>query len=453
VKGLKYGIIAILILAVVGGGSYYISNNNLVRDWENRIYPKTLINNIDVSGKTKEEAIKILRDGHEFIGNKKINLKFKDKVYTLNYSDLKPKYDMEKTVSESLDTGKSLGTFEKVRLIKNPSVKTYDLKFSYNKKAVSDILKKIEKEVNREPVNAAISMNAPGKFSIKKEINGERLKKEEMEKAILSNINDNKEEVIEIPVAIEETVPKITYEKLSKINAKISTYTTGFASSAAGRATNINLAASKINGTLLMPGETFSFNSKTGPRDQEHGYKTAPIILKNKLEDGLGGGVCQVSTTLYNAIVRSNIIATERSNHSLIPAYVKPGFDATVSEYIDYKFKNTLKYPILIEGIIQNRRLTFNVYSNSSLNKIQYDLVNEVYDTTPATIKEIEDPTLPLGTVIKEEPPHNGCKVKVYLVGRQNGREVSRRLISNSIYKKVDGIVKVGTKEEEIIIN
>lgn len=452
-KGLKYGIIAILILAVVGGGAYYISNNNLVKEWENRIYPKTLINNIDVSGKTKEEAIKILEDSHEFIGNKKINLKFKDKIYTLNYSVLKPKYDMEKTISDSFHTGKNLGTFEKAQLIKNPSIKTYDLKFSYNKKAVADILNKIEKELSREPVNASISMNASGKFSIKKEINGQRLKKKEMEKVILSSINDKKEEVIEIPVAIEETVPKLTYEKLSKLNTKISSFTTGFASSAAGRATNIELAANKINGALIMPGETFSFNNKTGPRDLAHGYKTAPIILKNKLEDGLGGGVCQVSTTLYNAIVRANIKSTERSNHSLVPAYVKPGFDATVSEYIDYKFKNTLKYPIFIEGVIQNRTLTFNVYSNSSLNNIKYDLVNEVYNTTPATIKEIEDPTLPLGTVKQEEPPHNGCKVKVYLVGRQNGKIVSRQLISNNIYKKVDGIVKVGTKEEQIIIN
>jgi vancomycin resistance protein YoaR len=450
VKGLKYAIIPVLLLATVGSGSYYIYNNNLVKSWEDKIYPETLIHNIDVSGKTKEEAITMLQDNNKFIKDKKINLRYKDKVYTLKYSVLKPKYNIGETVAEVLKAGKNLGMLEKAGLIKNPSQKKYDLKFIYDKKAVAGLLNKIEKEVNKKPEDASVTMSAPGRFSIKKEITGQKLKKEEMEKVILSSINDKKEEVIEIPLAIQETVPKITYEKLSKINTVVSSFTTSFTSSAAGRATNIELAAKKINCTLIMPGDVFSFNSKTGPRDQAHGYQTAPIILKNKLEAGLGGGVCQVSTTLYNAIIRTNIKATERSNHSLVPAYVKPGFDATVSEYIDYKFKNTLSFPIFIEGVVKNRRLTFNVYSNSSLKKIQYDLVNEVYENTPATTQKIEDPTLPIGTIKEEEPPHNGCKVKVYLVGKQKGKEVSRRIISNNTYKKVDGIIKVGTKNVEI---
>ena len=128
-----------------------------------------------------------------------------------------------------------------------------------------------------------------------------------------------------------------------------------------------------------MPGESFSFNNTVGESSTEKGYKMAPVIVGTKVELAFWGGICQVSTTLYNAILRANIPSTERYKHSLPSHYIGLGMDATVAYgLLDYKFKNTNSYPIYIESITQNKNVTFNIYSNSSLNNKKYDIVNEV---------------------------------------------------------------------------
>lgn len=446
-KGNKFGIIVIILLPLVLGGGYYLNNQNFIKQWDNKFYPKTSIYGIDVSGKTKEEASKLIEEHTKFILEKKINVKYNGRVFTLDYGALDPKHNIENVIGEAYRYGKDAGDFEKAKIIKSSVEKKYDLNFGFNDKGIDDFLDNLEKEIYKEPTNATLKMISSGNFEVKKETLGERLKKEEMKNAIVSKINDLREETVEIDAIIEHINPTVTAEALNKVDSLISSFSTNFSSSQAGRAANVEIATKQIDGVLLMPGETFSFNERTGSRTAAKGYQAAPVIVKNKLEDGLGGGVCQVSTTLYNAVIRANLKSVERRNHSLAPAYVQPGFDATVSDYIDYKFKNTLDFPVYIEGYTKGRQVIFNIYSNGSLKSTKYELINEVYEKTPAETQQIDDPTLPKGTVKEEESPHTGYKVKVYLVAKKNGRELSKEIISNDTYKKVDGIIKIGTME------
>lgn len=240
---------------------------------------------------------------------------------------------------------------------------------------------------------------------------------------IIAKINptSNNNEII---AKTESYSGNITEKKLKEINSIISSFSTDFSASPEGRITNIEIATNALNGILLLPGDIFSFNKIIGNTTAEKGYREAPIVINNKLEQGLGGGLCQVSTTLYNAVTMANIKPLERTNHSIPPAYIEPGFDATVSyKEIDYKFKNTLTYPIYIEGYTANGKLIFNIHSNSSLNKIEYKLINDIYEKIePKTIYE-EDATLPLGSNKKTQSSKPGYKVKVYLIGYENKKK------------------------------
>lgn len=143
---------------------------------------------------------------------------------------------------------------------------------------------------------------------------------------------------------------------------KLAEFRTEYSSSSDARKHNIELAVKSIDGTVLEPGEEFSFNGTVGARTEQNGYRNAKIIVKGKFEDGVGGGVCQVSTTLYNAVLRSGLTVTESHAHSLPVSYVQPSFDAMVSEGADFKFLNDTPYPVRIEGRADGTRVRFALY-------------------------------------------------------------------------------------------
>ena len=197
-----------------------------------------------------------------------------------------------------------------------------------------------------------------------------------------------------------------------------------------------------------MPGETFSFNDVVGPRTEEAGFQEAGTYVGNKVEPGIGGGICQVSTTLYRAVMRANIRSTERTNHSMAVGYALPGLDATVAYgYLEYKFTNPYDFPILIQGYTAGKVVTYNIYGDSSaLQGKTYDMVNEILETLPPETKIIDDPTIDEGTEINEGGGMTGYKAKSYQVTYENGVEVNREKISTDTYNKVDIVIKKGTK-------
>jgi vancomycin resistance protein YoaR len=444
-------ILSVILLGLLGGGSgYTLYVRNESQKWDNLIYPGIVVDGIELGGKSKEEAKKLLKAKFDdVVVKKKINITTDKKTYSIDYSNLNSRYDIDNVIDEVFEFGKDKNMFEKYKLIKEGISSQRNLTFAYDDNYVKEIIAQMEKDINKEPINASIQMISSGKFKVTPDVKGYRLIKDQLEKTIKEKINGDLSGDVNIKAPIEEVTAAITGEKLSSIDTKISSFTTNYSSSSNERAYNIEISTKAINGKLLMPGETFSFNEIVGERTRERGYREAPVIVGNKIESGLGGGICQVSSTLYNAILKTDLKSTERIHHTLPSSYVGLGLDATVDwGNLDYKFKNTLEYPIIIEGYTQNRNLYFNIYSNSVFGKRTYTIINDVYETIPSTTKTIDDPAIPEGQTEIEQKALNGYKVKVTRNTFENGQLVKSEEVSNDYYRPVTGVVKKGVKKQ-----
>ena len=226
---------------------------------------------------------------------------------------------------------------------------------------------------------------------------------------------------------------------------KLATYSTSYASSNANRSTNIALAASKINGTVLMPGEEFSFNGTVGKRTAANGFKTATVYSNGQVTTDYGGGICQVSSTLYNSVLRANLEITNRVNHTFTVGYVPIGLDATVSwGSPDFKFKNSRSYPIKIVATTSNKRLTISVYGLKEDVEYEVELVSYKTGTVPYSTVYTTDSSLGKGKTKVVQSGSNGATSVAYKILKLNGKEVSRTLLSKDRYSPHNQIIARG---------
>lgn len=252
--------------------------------------------------------------------------------------------------------------------------------------------------------------------------------------------------VFEIELVFDRKTPEIPDEHFAGIDTVLASYSTHFNPWDVDRNYNLRLAASRIHGKRLNPGEVFSYNQNVGRRTSQQGFRMAPVILDGKLVPDWGGGVCQVSSTLYNAALLSDLEIVDRSNHGRAIGYVPLGFDATVVDgQIDFKFRNNLKRPILIHSALGNDELTFAVLGDRRdiPPPIELDyVVLKVIE--PVEVKQ-PDPTLETGKEQVDEAPQRGFRVASYRIRMIDGKQVSQ-LLATDDYDPVNRIVKVGTK-------
>lgn len=446
----KIAIIILLLVVVLGAGGVYGYVYIKTNKWTRLVYPGVKIEEVDISGKTLVEAKGMITEKYgDAILKKNINIKTPLKTYSLDYKKINATYNTDEVVEKAFNYGKDLNLYEKYKLITKPVSVELTLKFKYDPKPVNLLISKMKKEIDVSPEDGSIS-RINGIFEIIPDKRGTKLVIDKLEEKILSKINgDIKAPNIIIEAKVETTLANITREKLQTINSKLSSFSSNFTTSSYGRSTTITLATNSINGTLLMPGQTFSFNGKVGERTASKGYKPAPVDIGTKVSSDYGGGICQVSTSLYNAVIRSNINSTERNHHSIPSVYIPLGMDTTVDwGNLDYKFVNTLGYPIYIESIVENKILTFNVYSNSSLNNRTYNLVNDIYEAVPpGPTQYIDDPTLPIGTSIQDQFPLIGYKVRTYKDTIQDGIVINHQLVSDDDYQIKAEVIRLGTKK------
>ena len=437
-------IVGMLSIGILPASYVYATDNS----WSNVIYPGVYIEDINVGGKQFKEAEELVGKKYKDpLLSRKIEVEVQNEIYTLDYSKIEARYNINEAIIEAFNYGKNKNIIQKYKLIKGEEKKEFKLSFAYNQGIIDEFVDNIEQKVNKNFQNAKISIKN-GDIKITDEINGAKLQKDELKKVIIEKINEDiSGEDIKIKAPVQISKPEITKEKLSTINSKISSFSTSFSSSTINRINNIQLATKAIDGILLMPGESFSFNETVGERTRERGYKEAGVIVGDKIESGLGGGICQVSSTLYNAMLNANIKASERRNHSLPLSYVGKGLDATVDwGNIDLKFKNTLNTPIYIEAYIQNKNVYFNIYSNDIFTKRSYEMVTDV-DIIQPTIKYIDDSNRLEGEKVVIKNAANGYKVKVYRKTFEDGKLINTELISTDYYTPVNGEIIRGTKK------
>ncbi|AGB40184.1 putative vancomycin resistance protein [Halobacteroides halobius DSM 5150] len=237
-------------------------------------------------------------------------------------------------------------------------------------------------------------------------------------------------------------------EKIKQYNLHniTSTYTTYFNPEDKNRVTNIKVAAQKINGTVVLPGQVFSFNKEVGPRTKERGFKSASEIVNGKLTPGIGGGICQLSSTLYNAILLADLEVVTRSNHSRPVSYVPLGRGATVYyNLIDFKFKNNTSTPLMIMAQMTRGQLTVSILGNYLEREVE--IITTKPQVLKAKVKKIIDYNLEEGTTRILNSGRKGFKVTVKKVITTGKKIIETEIISTDIYPPQPKIIKYNPKE------
>lgn len=437
-------VIAILLAIIIPFGIMM----NKTASAQDRIFEGVQVNGVNLGNMTKEEASKALTEKfNKDIKNKKMVLKHEGESFTIDYNFLKAHYDVNSAVNEAYSYGKSGSLFTKT--INRWKLKTskHDIKlnFTADTSSVSQEIKKISSKLNTDPVDARLSFEG-GKFNVLSDKPGKKVNEEKLSELIKTSIKPSgNEDSIEIPVETAEA--RVKSDMLSKVTTKVSGFTTSFKLSDPNRTGNIKIAAKSLDGTVILPGEVFSMNETLGPRVKSQGYKEAPVIVNGTLQPGLAGGICQVSSTLYNTALFANLQIVERRPHGLKVGYVDAGRDATISgDVIDLKFKNTYSAPLYIQAVVNGASISVNMYGPNENAGQRVEVYSEVYEKIEPKITEIKDPTLEEGKKVVEVKPAQGYKARTYRKVYQDGKLVKNELLSRDTYKATDGKVRVGTK-------
>lgn len=465
-------VIAVLYIGLMGLIStsvFYVSHlkNDLIQNG-------VLINGISVADMNKQEAINYLQAQLNQTLPETVSLQFEEDIFQIDLAPLELKFDVEKAAEEAYQIGRTQNVvkdlWDYVKIL-NDTAKI-EATLLYDEKALNQALENFAKELPEVKQYDYEIQN--DKLLIHKGKSGVGLNTDELKSKILENLENRKQEQIKIPtyeilpeeidvekiheevykkpqdayftenpitiyepiigvdfdvekaknqiknmpdleeysIDLNFTNPKVFIKDLAIFPHVLSTFSTQYVNNP-NRTTNLMIASNKINGTIIMPGEYFSFNQVVGERTISEGYKNAAIFVNGEVEDGLAGGICQISSTLYDAVIAANLQIKERHNHSKLTSYLAGGKDATVvwGRY-DFQFINNREYPIKIEMSVQNGLVTASIYGILS---------NEEY--------EINIESKQVGT--------KGVYViyEAYKVYRQNGVEVKREFLSRDLYK------------------
>lgn len=473
-KGIKVGNIDIANLSLNEAREkvslWYKENNDkninlYYKDLEESINISSIVENINYENAV-DEAYKIGRDKNIILNNyeilytlmfgKKIdvNISFKEEEINKQIDNINSKLpgavvesnyyieDNNLIIKNGVDGIKAKEEQLKQEIKNKVTEYKKDINIPVENAKFKDIdIEEIHSEIYKEVQNASITTN-PTK--IIPEVNGVdfAISIEETKKLI----EDEKEEYI-IPLKI--TYAEITIDKLAKeaFPDKLGEFTTRYDPSNTNRSNNLELAASKINGIVILPGETFSYNKIVGARTIEAGYKEAAVYSGGRVVDGIGGGICQLSSTLYNAVIYSNLEVTKRTNHSFVTSYVDVGRDATVSwGTIDFCFKNTRQYPIKVIATVSGGVCRVGIYGLKEENEYDITIQSEVLDIIPRKVTYINDDTLYEGIEIIDQNGSDGYKSITYKISKQNGIIISKTVLSTDTYSQLEQIIKKGTK-------
>ena len=308
-----------------------------------------------------------------------------------------------------------------------------------NKEPESIDIDKIHEEIYTEAKDAYYTKNP---FAVYPEVEGIDFDVEEA-KALLE---EEKEEYV---IKLKITKPKVTISQIGSeaFPDQLATFTTRFDVSDVDRSTNLKIACQKINGKVILSGDTFSYNKALGARTAAAGYKNGKIYSGGQVVDGIGGGICQISSTLYNSVLLADLEIVERRNHQFVTSYVGPGRDATVVYGLtDFKFKNTRQYPVRISASAQNGIATISIYGIKEENEYTFKFSTKTVATIPFSVRYVEDESLDVGTEKVKQKGTNGLKTETYITKMLNGKVISTKLLSRDTYDAMERIIIKGTK-------
>ena len=504
-------IIALLIVLVILSTVFALININ-----NEKIIAGVKIDGINMKGLTREEAKETLNKKIEEKINGEVKIKIDSDEQTLSLSQLELEYDVDNIVEVAYKIGRKGNIFVNNFNILQSKLFGNNLKLNaiYNKEILENVIKEIKtkipnavKEVNYciEDDKLIITKGAPGltinedelkqkiaecmslgKENIisvntfntnPKDINIEEIYEEVHTEAkdayytknpfqiipevlgVDFNIDEAKEilkeekEEYTIPLTItkpNKTVKNIGTEAFPDM---LSTFSTRYDASNVPRTTNLKLAVEKINGAVVMPGEIFSYNKTVGKRTAEAGYKDAAGYQGGKVVPMIGGGICQISSTLYDAVVLANLDIVERHNHGFLTSYIGAGKDATVVYgALDFKFKNTRNYPITIKASAQNGIAKIEIYGVKEENEYEIEISSTILNYIPYSVVYENDSNYDEGYEKVTQNGSQGCKSITYKIYKLNGAEVSRKVLSTDTYDAMNKYITRGTRKTTPVV-
>lgn len=435
-----YAIAILIFCFIIAFPKESYANSN-----KSKIYNNIYIENIDMSGLTKEEAIDKLKES--IYCNKEINFLYDEHIYPLNFDFIELNYNIEDTVEKAFNIGRNKNIVDNTKIkinLKLGDKINFRLEPKYNNEKINDYIEILCSQINKEPVDATINIEQDN-IKVTDEVIGIKINKDTIRETIIDKIDELDFNETSIPINIIK--PKYTYENLSKINSVLGSYKTKFNLSNYNRSNNIYIATNKTNNILLNNNEEFSFNNIIGQRSEQAGFKEAPVIINGEMQSGLGGGICQVSSTIYNAVLYSGLEITEARNHSIPSSYIEKGRDATVSYgAVDLKFRNNYQYPILIQNKVINDTIVTTIYGNDRYKR-EIDIVTELVETIPNKTIVKKSSIMYNGENFIQEKGRSGYKIKTYRIYKnKNGEILSKEYINESYYPPINKIIIKGTK-------
>ena len=300
-----------------------------------------------------------------------------------------------------------------------------------NKDKLKNKLESIKEDIDLKMENASLSINS-GNITVNDGKEGIELDVESSLKNIISNLADG---IYKDNLVVKIVKQSVVKSDLSSVNTILGRYTTNLGNSSYGRTDNIKNAAKKINGYLMMPGDEFSYINVTGPYTVNNGYGNAPVIVDGELQSGIGGGVCQVSTTLYNAVLYSGLDIVTVRNHTIPSSYVSKGRDAAVNDStIDFIFKNNLEHPVYLQSYVYGNSVVTEIYGNDE-DKQNIEIMTNIDSVKEANIKKVEDSELEKGKEEVKEKGRDGYTVSTYRIYKDiNGNVINKEKIATSYY-------------------
>ncbi len=471
------------------------------------------INGIEINKLDKEQAIQMLKESTDKKLDSDILVKSGDFEYGIKLSQIETNYNIEKAVEEAYNTGRGGNIFSNNYEIIKTMIwgKDINLEYTYNEELLSKIINDMTSKVPNSVVEANYSIEGDtliiSKGKTGNSINQEELKNKIIDEMSIDNTNNEidieliqkepeainiddiyskvhtepkdayytknpfqifphvdgvdfdleaaremlKEDKDEYEIKLTITSPKVTTDKIGTeaFPDLLSSFSTRYDASNYPRTTNLKLAMNKLNGVIVAAGETCSYNETLGKRTAEAGYKEAGGYAGGRVVQTLAGGICQISSTLYDAVVYANLDIVERHNHMFLAGYVGAGKDATVVYgSLDFKFKNTRKYPIMIKTTIGNGVAKIDIYGIKEDVEYDVDIITNILSYNTYKVVYENDSSLPAGKQKVVQNGMNGCKSITYKVLKLNGKEVSRTVLSSDTYDPMNKIVNVGPEKK-----
>lgn len=436
-----------ILLVIIIGIAYAILSAPLRTLKEGRIHSGIFLGPIDVSDLTEAEADAKVQAYLKEFERGKIAFKISQQEKDFSANELKIQWDGKETIKTAMNVGREGSIFDRYRVIKDleKNKMVIPIKLTYDEGAINKMFKELSEVYNEEAEEPSIKRKN-GKFIITEGHEGIVLDEDKSRKAVEDYFNgdwtaDNR--TVELFAEIQK--PKHTAEELNTIKDVLGSFST--VCGTGDRVINIANGASKINGTVVYPGEEFSANAPMEPYDAAHGYVLGGTYENGTVVMSYGGGICQVSSTLYNAALYAELEITQRANHSMMVGYVEPSRDAAIAgTWKDLKFKNNKETPIFIEGYTSGGKIIFNIYgkeTRSPSRRVEYE--SETLESTDPPVQIKEDPEQPLGYVQRADSGHVGLKAKLWKVVYENDVEISATEVNSSEYASSPAVYVVGT--------